>query len=288
MTEENDVSTDEVSSDIEVETKNMNQANPEGDSWAFIGTAPTYQEAFALLESIPPIYGVKTSDFTDHILPLAQNTKVEVNGNTEWKKVWRLYMTVAGRVAMVQKACEINGWQVDFSPEQSVPEGNPAGFIFTEPHLVYREFCNIYTHDDETGEVVFLGSKPGMSQAKGGNNAYEKVETAARGRSIAAWGFGVLPGSGIASLEEMESVKGADVGTKLSGRKRSKGELLTSVNDLMKTLEKVKGNTADTVEPKILGYINEAFGKDSIAELADGQLILLEKKIRASIAQDSD
>jgi len=279
----------EVTSNIEVQTTDVSKTNPEGDSWAFIGTAPTYQDAVALLETIPPIYGVKTSDFTDHILPLMQRTKVQdASGNTKWIEVWRLYMTVAGRVAMIQKACEVNNWHVDFSPETAVPENNPAGFLFTEPNLVYREYCNIYKHDEETGEVLFLGSKPGMSMGKQGGNAFEKIETAARGRSIAAWGFGVLPGSGIASLEEMESVKGANVGQNLSGAKRTKGQLLTSVNDLMRALEKVRGNTADTVEPKILGFVKEQFGADTIAELQEGQLILLERKIRASLAQESD
>lgn len=280
MTEEN------VTADIEVETKDTVKTNPDGDSWAFVGTAPTYQEAYALLESIPPVFGVKTSDFTDHILPLAQNTKVDVNGNTEWKKVWRLYMTVAGRIAMVQKACELNEWNLDFSPETNVPDHNPAGFVFTEPNLVYREYCNIYTH--ENGEVIFVGSKPGMAMAKQGANSMEKVETAARGRAIAAWGFGVLPGSGIASLEEMQGVKGATAGNNLSGVKRTKGQILTSIKDKMSALEKIKGNTGDTVEPKILGWINEQFSKDSIGELAEGQLILLERKLVASIAQESE
>ena len=280
------MSEDVATSDIEVETKDEIRNNPEGDSWAFVGTAPSYQEAYALLDSIPTIYGVKTSDFTDHILPLSQNTKVETNGNTEWKKVWRLYMTVAGRVAMVQKACEVNGWNVDFSPETNVPEGNPAGFLFTEPSYVYREYCNIYQIVD--GEIEFVGSKPGMSMAKGGNNVMEKLETSARGRSIAAWGFGVLPGSGIASLEEMQAVKGTESGTKLAGGKRSKGQLLTSVNDLIGSLQKVKGNTADTVEPKIMGFVLDQFGVDTLAELQDGQLMLVERKLKASLAQESD
>ena len=215
-----------------------------------------------------------------------QRTKVtKADGNTEWVEVWRLYMTVAGRVAMVQKACEVNGWNVDFSPEANVPENNPAGFLFTEPSLVYREYCNIYTHDGE--QPIFIGSKPGMSMGKQGNNAYEKLETSARGRAIAAWGFGVLPGSGIASLEEMESVKGTNVGQKLSGAKRTKGQILTSVNDLMGTLEKLMGEKGDTIEPKILGYVKEHFGKETIGELAEGQLIILERKIRANIAQES-
>ncbi len=278
----------EITSNIEIETTDVTKTNPEGDSWAFIGTAPSYQDAVALLDTIPPIFGVKTSDFTDHILPLMQRTKVQdASGNTKWVEVWRLYMTVAGRVAMIQKACEINDWHVDFQPEVNVPEGNSAGFLFTEPNLVYREYCNIYKHD-ENGEVLFLGSKPGMSMGKQGANAFEKIETSARGRSIAAWGFGVLPGSGIASLEEMESVKGANVGQNLGGAKRTKGQILTSVNDLMKSLEKVRGNTADTVEPKILGFVKEQFNADTIAELQEGQLILLERKIRASLAQESD
>lgn len=62
-------------------------------------------------------------------------------------------------------------------------------------------------------EFACLGRRPGMawvpytggSQAKG-SNPFEKVETASRGRALAAWGFGVLPGSGVASYEEMLGV----------------------------------------------------------------------------------
>jgi hypothetical protein len=89
-------------------------------------------------------------------------------------------------------------------------------------------------------EFALLGRKPGMAwvpesggtQAKG-TNPYEKVETAARGRALAAWGFGVLPGSGVASYEEMmgvpqarEALAGEAGGRQASGGRREKPEEL--------------------------------------------------------------
>ncbi len=88
-------------------------------------------------------------------------------------------------------------------------------------------------------------------------------------------------------MKKWNRLKELNVGQKLSGAKRTKGQILTSVNDLLGTLEKLMGDKGDTIEPKILGYVKEHFGKETIGELAEGQLIILERKIRANIAQES-
>ena len=197
--------------------------------WEFLDRVPTRPEVVELLESLPPVWEVKTVDFADYVQVLPQTKKTKVPNpdgkgkHDVWNDAFVVYMSVAGRIKMIQAAAELNGWSVEFLPEMGV---SPPGFIDmgeASNRIVYREYCKIeqvrgteaaplsFEKDgDPLPEPVLIGSKPGMAwvpvsggKQAAGSNPYEKVETAARGRAIAAWGFGVLPGSGVASVEEV-------------------------------------------------------------------------------------
>lgn len=179
--------------------------------WEWEGsTAPDQAELLKALDSLAPVWGVAIIDHAVHVLPMSQTPKVyydendvrvpkRVSTRESFVVVWKLYMQVAGRVAMLTEAQEAHDWTVDFIPDESATGGTPA-FVGSK-ETIYREFCEI---SDASGRS--LGSKPGMASLKASGTVppWEKLETAARGRAIGAWGFGVLPGSGIASLDEME------------------------------------------------------------------------------------
>lgn len=189
----------------------------EFNDWTFVETPPTPDAVGELLASLKHVWGVETTDFADYVQPLPQKKKVDRFNERGQKYVetvpsWTLYMSVAGRVQMVNTAALLNEWRIDFEPEPVTPTGIP-GYLNFEGRLVYREYCTIYERG-ENGEWRVFGRRPGTAwvPSSGGTNAagtnpFEKVETSARGRAIATWGFGVFPGSGIASLEEMQ---GAD------------------------------------------------------------------------------
>lgn len=199
-------------------------------NWEFWDQPPTVDQVRELLETLRPVYGVKTVDYIDYVQPLSQSKKIDGardergrRGPATYRDTWSLYMSVGGRIAMLSAAQELNGWEVDFRPEMHPGPDCPTGYLEFTDRIVYREYCVITQFgvpmDDSKWAArpdqlpLVLGSKPGTawvprsggSQAKG-SNPYEKVETAARGRSIGAWGFGVLPGTGVASLEEMMGV----------------------------------------------------------------------------------
>lgn len=199
-------------------------------NWEFWDQPPTVDQVRELLEGLRPVYGVRTVDYIDYVQPLSQSKKIDGGRDERGRKAghtyrdtWSLYMSVGGRIAMLSAAQELNGWEVDFRPEMHPGPDCPTGYLEFGERIVYREYCVITQFgipmDDSKWAAradmlpLVLGSKPGTawvprtggSQAKG-SNPYEKVETAARGRSIGAWGFGVLPGTGVASLEEMMGV----------------------------------------------------------------------------------
>jgi hypothetical protein len=180
-------------------------------SWEFPDDPPAPDEVLKRLQELPPWYGgIKPEKYLDFVQPLSQRKKMKAPGGAEThKEMWTLYITVAGRQAAINAMADEKGWRVDFEPEPVTPTGIPGYLQFDGDRIVYREYAVIYDENDR-----LLGRKPGTAwvPAEGGggavrSNRFEKCETSARGRAIAAWGIGVLPGSGVASLDEMTTAQ---------------------------------------------------------------------------------
>lgn len=241
------------------------------NGWEFIDVVPTVTDVAKLLDTLDPVFGVETVEFTEYVVPLPQSKKVtvDVDGRkeTRYHSVVSLYMSVAGRVKMLQAAAEKHGWRVDFEPEPHTPTG-VAGFLQMDDRLVYREYAVIYEKTGRDNEQWRqLGRKPGMAwvPSKGGkqaagSNPYEKVETAARGRAIAAWGFGVLPGSGIASLEEMHSAQTPDEPEREQKPKKSRGDLLKDVLVLAEEVRQERGIDEDAITDRMVEFLRDRLG----------------------------
>jgi hypothetical protein len=205
-----------------------------GSSWEFIApNVPTLAVVRGLLETLRDWWGIRPVDYIEHVHVLTQSKKNPWRrpGAPEYVDVANLYFSVAGRIAMLAAAAELHGWRVDIRPEPNTPTGIP-GYLMTEPRIVYRAYVDIYAPvgtprmvqpdpRDPTAaldhgpmstvrEWKLVASRPGTSavlaaggRGAAGSNPHEKAETSAHGRAIAAHGFGVLPGSGVASVEEM-------------------------------------------------------------------------------------
>jgi len=141
-------------------------------SWEFIGTAPTVDAVRALLEKLPEQWGVAPVDFLDFVqaLPAKKKIKRQTENDRgrkvtvdEWVDIWSLYMTVAGRIAMLNRCAEVNGWRVDLTPDPG-PDGR-GGYVELgvgeDGRIVYREACIIYQADGETERL--LGTKSGTA-----------------------------------------------------------------------------------------------------------------------------
>jgi hypothetical protein len=258
--------------------------------WEFRKVPPTASDVVRLLKTLPDVYGVAYADYADYVQPLPQTKKIQPlrlpNGQLppkEYVDTWTLYMSVAGRVQMLNAAAEKNDWAVEHRPEMHPAPDCPPGFLEFAERLVYREYC-VITAPGPGGEERVLGSKPGTawvprtggSQAAG-SNPYEKVETSARGRAIGAWGIGVLPGSGIASLEEMLGVSdnrqalAADEPTRAGGSRKSRDDLLEEMFLNSERLREVSGLDPEAHMAAVGQYLSQSLGVHR-AIAADGTI----------------
>jgi hypothetical protein len=291
--------------------------------WEFLREPPTREQVVDLLGTLKKVWGVSPVDFADYVQLLPSSKKVKVPHPErpdllvdEYLDCWTPYFSVAGRLKMLEAAHVVNGWiEVDFRPERKTPTGMP-GYLAWDPRLVYREYLEIKFEAILDGEecIMSLGSKPGTawvpfsggSQAKG-SNPFEKVETAARGRALAAWGFGVLPGSGVASVEEMQGIKGAQshmaaeaenvIGggaRRTSGGRKTRQELIQDALAVAEKMRQKKGWTDEQIKASIGDYMDKTLGVHGVydegkneinwANVKDGQLVIFTNAIQDSLA----
>jgi hypothetical protein len=319
---------DEVDAPDPVEAA-VEKARAHISNWEFLVEPPTTEAVLALLATLPPVHGLKHVDYADFVQALPAKKKIQkphpTNPNLkvdEYIENWVLYMSVAGRQAMLNDAQALNHWRVEIEPEPNSPVGAP-GFLSLEQRIVYREYIKIWQYVKPVsaptdgafvpGGEVCLGSRNGQawvpfsggSQAAG-SNPYEKVETAARGRALGAWGFGVFPGSGIASLEEMLGVSENLDAIKAEGgngrQARAENTNRPSREALeekaLSAVEKLRQLTSDTdegVTAKVGIYVTNKLGSKTAYDpdrnlmhwdgMKDGQLMMLTTFLTEKISQ---
>lgn len=135
--------------------------------WKFRGKPPTEAQVRKLLETLPPVHGIEHKDYFDFVQALPSREKVYTQNPDptktalveEYLDVWTLYMSVAGRQAMLNAAQELNDWRVDIEPEPSVV---PPGYLDFTDKLVYRVTIKIW-HAPEDGPGLYLGVRHGTA-----------------------------------------------------------------------------------------------------------------------------
>jgi hypothetical protein len=247
--------------------------------WQFIEPrTPTASAIRDLLTTLPPVWGIRMVDFIDWVQPLPQTMTINKRtGNVVSKQkaqAYTLYTSVAGRQKMLNKAQEDHGWTVEFVPEERTPTGVP-GIIQLEPAIIYRVYLRIH---DKEGRLI--GSRPGTAwiPASGRTNAaltnpIEKVETSANGRALGAWGFGVLPASGIATIEEMTGARENQAAMARQERRQygpggsvpggppiDRSNILQTCQEVIEELRKIRKQSTEESNRKTADYLDRALG----------------------------
>lgn len=277
-------------------------------NWEFIDRVPAREEVMGLLRGLPDVWGVPYVDFIDYVQALPQRKKIKRPHPTnpaltieDYVECYTLYMGVAGRIKMIEAAAVVNDWRVDFTPEPVTPTGIP-GYLRWDDRLVYRVYVTIGTAAWRIGRkfgTAWVPAEGGSNAA--GSNPYEKVETSALGRALAAWGFGVTPGSGIASVEEMDAIKQnrAHLDARPTGagslrnERTSRDDLLQEAMSLMERVRLERGNDEPTMISQVGGYLADKLGAKAAYDdknvairwerVKDGQLLILANSFKDTL-----
>lgn len=150
----------------------------------------TRDEILALCSKASDVGSAKHSDFIDYIVVVESRRKV--NGEWDATRVENAYLAVDGKLAMANVDHRKQGKRLDFA----------------EPKVLIDNADQLTLQVTVTSEIY--GTRHGIatSRKKDGTPAeksfnWEVAETSAIGRALAAMGYGLLPGAGLASAEDM-------------------------------------------------------------------------------------
>lgn len=293
-------------------------------SWVFIDRPATVDEVKALLSGLDVPYSavggeaaITMDRYLPYVLPMSNNMKVKVpdpkrSDRTveEYHLQTTLYTQVAGRLAMLNDVAELNGWTVDIYPEPVTPTGLPGYLRFDNEKLLFRVYVEISV-DRADGSRRTIGRKFGTAGGKAtggfnaeGSNPNETVETSALGRALAQWGFGILPGSGIASVEEMRLARqnSAPDFSRRRGAgeppaekaKEERGDLVASAIEFSERRRKMSGKTQGEADDALGLWVSEKFSIDGFVTpsggyewplLTDKQIEFLRNSLRDAVVK---
>jgi len=162
-------------------------------TWVF-DHEPTRDEMVESLSTISAWSGSEeTMDvYIDYVIPQKRSKKVTVNKQTSYVDEWRLYMNVQGRVKIVKDAHQGEVISEHFEMEWRSP------WLIIKGSMTSSVYGTAW--DAATAWIT--------EEIKAQDFLVEKAVTSWRGRVIAALcGGGIIPGSGIASADEMQDLE---------------------------------------------------------------------------------
>ena len=153
----------------------------------------TREDVLEICRRAPAIGAVKHEEFADYVVVLNQRKKIDApDGTSEWTNVEHPYMAVDGKLVMANEDHRRQGKRLDF--------GAPQVLVDNEEQLTLLVMVKSEIYGERHGIAT--------SRRVGGTNAerefpWEVAETSAIGRALSTMGYGLFPGSGLASAEDM-------------------------------------------------------------------------------------
>jgi hypothetical protein len=148
----------------------------------------TREEILDVCSRAHAVGSVKHSDFADYVVALESRRKI----GEQWQTVECAYMSVDGKIAMANEDHRRQGKRLDFA----------------EPKVMADNGEQLTLQVSITSEIYGLRHGIATSRKKGSAPTerefpWEVAETSAIGRALAAMGYGLLPGAGLASADDI-------------------------------------------------------------------------------------
>ena len=148
----------------------------------------TREELIGICRKAKDVGQVRHEDFVEFVRVLESRKKV----GDEWQVVEHAYMGVDGKLAMANDDHRKQGKRLDVDPPAILADGDDeVTLLVVVTSEIYGKRCGIAT-----------SHKKGNSPAER-SNPWEVAETSAIGRALSGYGYGLLPGAGLASAEDI-------------------------------------------------------------------------------------
>ncbi len=188
---------------------------------------------------------VKHEDFVDYILVLETRRKIK----DEWQNVEHAYMAVDGKLAMANE---------DHRKQSKK-------LVFAEPKILLDNAEQLTLQVTITSEIYGVRHGIATSRKKGGAAAerefpWEVAETSAIGRALAAMGYGLLPGAGLASAEDMMRANATSGAPEPTRRPGTASATLMTANQRAKLVEMYRERHGGS-DAQILQGLDAEFSK---------------------------
>lgn len=148
----------------------------------------TREELVALCRMVPDVGETKHEEFVDYITVIERRRK----DSQAWKTERAPYMSVDGRLAMANADHRRQGKKLAFEdPVVLTDTPEELTLMVVIESEIYGRRHGIATSRRRDGSPIEM------------QHPWEIAETSAIGRALATMGYGLLPGSGLASAEDM-------------------------------------------------------------------------------------
>lgn len=155
----------------------------------------TRDDIVRLCQQAPTIGAVKHEEFADYITVLDNNRRV----NGQWEKQESAYMSVDGKVTMANEDHRRQNKQLHFEdPIVLVDDEQQLTLMITINSEIYGRRHGIATSRRVGGSPYEMA------------HPWEVAETSGIGRALSVMGYGVLPGSGLASADDVKRAREAE------------------------------------------------------------------------------
>ncbi len=148
----------------------------------------TREELLEVCRRAPAVGQVKHEEFVDYVIVLERRRQVDGH----WVTEPAAYMSVDGKLAMANEDHRRQGKKLDFE--------DPVVLVDTDENLtlMVTVVSEVYGRRHGIATSRRVGGSPIERDF-----AWEAAETSAVGRALSAMGYGLLPGAGLASAEDM-------------------------------------------------------------------------------------